>query len=118
MERNISSDMAQQRSQQNPNDPPSFFTDDAFADLSGLGWDSVTGQIEAAPIRVSNECRDIVIHDPRSLMTSLTRNPTVAEWIPEPAQEGVIFERFTHKIFEPYILREVRHRFQEAQFQL
>ena len=114
----MASDMAQQRSQQNPNAPPSLFTYDAFAYLRGLGWDSVRGQIEAAPIELSNECRDIVIHDPRSLMTSLTQNPTVAEWIPESAQEGVTFERFTHEIFEPYILREVGRRFQEAQSQL
>ena len=114
----MSCDMAQQESQQNPNDSPSLFTFDAFAYPRGLGWDSVRGVIEAALIEVTNECRDIVVHDPRSLMISLTQNPTVAEWIPESAQEGVSFERFTQEILEPYILREVGRRFQEAQTQL
>ena len=76
------------------------------------------GLIEAAPIEVSNECRDIVVYDPRSSITSLTHNPSVAEWIPEPAQEGVSFERFTHEIFVHYNLREVGRQFQEAQSQL
>ena len=76
------------------------------------------GLIEAAPIDLSNECRDIVVHDLRFLITPLTQNLTIAEWIPEPAPEGVSFEHFTHEIFEPYILRVVGRRFQEAQSQL
>ena len=56
---------------------------------------------------MTNEFGDIVVHDPGSLMISVTQNPNVVEWILEPAQEGVSFERFTHEIFKPYILREV-----------
>ena len=78
----------------------------------------VKGQIEAAPIEVPAECREIVVSNLRALLRSFTQNPAVAEWIPEPAQLGVTFERFRHEIFEPYILREVGWRFQEAQSQM
>ena len=108
----MSSEIAQQGSQQHLDEPARLFNYDAFADLRGLGWDSVNGLIEATPIEVPAECRDIVVSNPRALLISFTQNPAVAQWIPKPAQQGVTFERFTHQIFEPYILREVGRRFQ------
>ena len=110
--------MARQGSQQNPDEPACLFNYNAFADLRGLGWDSVKGLIEVAPIEVPAECREIVVSNPRALLISFTQNPAVAQWIPEPAQQGVTFERFTYEIFEPYILQEVGRRFQEAQSQI
>ena len=83
-----------------------------------MSWDLVKGLIEAAPIEVLPECREIVVSNPRALLTLFTQNPAVAQWIPEPAQQGVTFERFTHEIFESYILREVGQRFPEAQSQM
>ena len=91
--------MARQGSQQNSDKPAPLFNYDAFADLRGLGWDSVKGLIEAATIDVPPECRKIVVRDPRALLTSFTQNPAVAQWIPELAQQGVTFERFIHEIF-------------------
>ena len=110
----MSSEMARQGSQQNSDEPSRLFNYDAFADLRELGWDLVKGLIEAAPIEVPAECREIVVSNPRALLTSFTQNPAVAQWIPEPAQQGVTFECFTNEILESYILREVGRRFQEA----
>ena len=97
----MSSEMARQGSQQNPDEPGRLLHYDAFVDLRGLGWDSVKGLIEVAPIEVPAECRQIVVSNARGLLTSFTQNPAVAQWIPEPAQQGVTFECFTHEIFEP-----------------
>ena len=114
----MSSEMARQGLQQNLDEPARLINYDAFADLRGLGSDLVKGLIEAAPIEIPAECREIVVSNLRALLTSFTQNPAVAQWIPEPAQLGVTFERFTHEIFEPYILQEVGRRFQEAQSQM
>ena len=111
----MSSKIARQGSQQNPDEPARLLNYNAFADLRGLGWDSVKELIEAAPIEVRPECHEIIVSNPRALLTLFTQNPAVAQWIPESAQQGVTFERFTHEIFEPYILPEVGRRSQEAQ---
>ena len=111
----MSSEIARQGSQRNPDEPSSPFNYDAFADLRGLGWDWVKRRIEAASIEVPAECREIVVSTPRALLTSVIQNPLVAQRIPEPAQQWVTFKCFTHEIFEPYILREVGRPFQEAQ---
>ena len=73
--------------------------------------------MEVAPIKIPAECREIVVSNPRAQLISFTQNPAVAQWIPEPAQQGLTFECFTHEILEPYILWEVGRRFQEAQSQ-
>ena len=113
------SEMALERSHQSADQSPSSsrLLFDAFADLRGLGWESVSGLLEAAPIPVPEECQALVVRDPQALITSITRNPTVAEWV-TPSSEGITFEQFTHEIFEPYILGEVHRRFSEAQAQL
>ena len=114
----MSSEIALQGSQENPDEPVRLFNYDAFADLRELAWDSVKGRIEAAPIKVPADCREIVVSNPLALLTSFTQNRAVAQWIPEPAQQGVIVEHFTHEIFLPYILEEVRLCFQEAKSQM
>lgn len=51
-------------------------------------------------------------------MLSFTQNLTVASWIPEPAQQGITFKRFTNEILKLDILREVGQCFREAQSKL
>ena len=80
----MSSEIARPGSQQNPDEPARLLNYDAFADLRGLGWASVKGLIEVAPIEVPAECREIVVSNPRALLTSFTQNPAFAQWIPDP----------------------------------
>ena len=114
----MSSEMARLESQQNPDERSRLFNYDPFADARGFGCDSVKGLIEAAPVEVPVKCREIVVSNPRALLTSFSQNQAMAQWIPEPAQQGMTFERFTNEIFEPYILREVGRLFHEPQSQM
>ena len=74
----MSSEVARQGSQQIPDEPACVFNYDAFADFRGLGWDSVKGLIEAASIELPAECREIVVSNLMSLLTSFTQNQPVA----------------------------------------
>ena len=74
----MSSERARQGSKQDPDEPAHLFNYDAFADLGGLGWDSVKGMIEAAPTEVPAECREIVVSNQQALLESFTQNPAVA----------------------------------------
>ena len=114
----MSSEIARQGSQQNPEEAARLFNYDGFADLGELGWNSLIGLIAAAPIEIQSECCEIAGTNPCALLTSFTHNLAVAQRIPELAQQGVTFERITNEICELYILREVGRRFQEAQSQI
>ena len=65
----MSSEIARQASQQNPDEPARPSNYDAFADMRELGWDSVKGLVEAALIEVPAECREIVVSNPMALLT-------------------------------------------------
>ena len=74
----MSSEMARQGSQRNPDEPARLFNYDAFASRRGLGWDSVKRLIEAVSIEVPAKSCEIVVSNPRALLTSFTQNLAVA----------------------------------------
>jgi len=60
----------------------------------------------------------MVIEDPCGLLASLTRDNTLRQRVPQQNRNNVTFQSLVHDIFEPYLLKEVGKRFQEAQGQL
>jgi len=60
----------------------------------------------------------MVIEDPCGLLATRTRDNTVRQRVTEQNMKNVKFQPFVRDIFEPYLLKEVGQRFQEAQDQL
>jgi len=90
----------------------------ARADLMGLGWTPVASLLEYEPTPIVEEEVEVVIVDPCGLLATLTRDNTVRQRVPEQRRSNVTFQTFVRDIFEPYLLKEVGKRFQEAQRQL
>jgi len=90
----------------------------ARADLMGLGWTLVAGLLEYEPTPIGAELVGRVIDNPCGLLATLTRDNTVRHRVPEQNRNNVTFQSFVRDIFEPYLLKEVGKRFQEAQGQL
>jgi len=90
----------------------------ARADLMGLGWTPVAGLLEYDPTPIEVELVGMVIEDPCGLLATLTRDNTVRQRVPQQNRNNVMFQSFVRDIFEPYLLKEVGKRFQEAQGQL
>jgi len=88
------------------------------ADLMGLGWTPVAGWLEYEPTPIEAELVDMVIEDPCDLLPILTRDNTVRQRVPQQNRNNVTFQSFVRDIFEPYLLKEVGKRFQEAQGRL
>jgi hypothetical protein len=117
----MSTSVAMLRSQSQSNRAPAFqdlSLFNAMADLRGLGWSSVAGLLEYEPTPIAEELVGMVIEDPCGLLTTLTHDQTVRHRVPEQKRSNVTFDVFVKEIFEPYLLKEVGKRFQEAQGQL
>jgi len=52
--------------------------------------------------------------NPVTFLQSLTYDPSVGQRIPPQRRTPMTFANFTRELFEPYIVREVTKRFQEA----
>jgi len=87
----------------------------ARADLMGLGWTPVAGLLENEPTSIEAELVGMVIEDPCGLLASLTGDNTVRQRVPQQNRNKVTFQTFVRDTFEPYLLKEVGKRFQEAQ---
>jgi len=55
------------------------------------------------------------IEDPSDLLASLTRDITVRPRVPEQNRNNNMFQSFVCDLFEPFLLKQVGKRFQEAQ---
>jgi len=80
----------------------------------GLGWTPVAGLLEYEPTHIEVELVGMVSKDPCGLLASLTRDNTVRHRVPQQNRNNVTFPSFVRDIFEPYLLKEVGKRFQEA----
>jgi len=90
----------------------------ARADLMALAWRLVAGLLEYEPTPIEAELVGMFIEDPCGLLANLTQDNTVRQRVPEQNSNNVTFQSFFGDIFEPYLLKEVGKRFQEAQGQL
>jgi len=90
----------------------------ALVDLMRLGWTPVAGLLEYEPTPIEAELVGMVIEDPCGLLATLTRDNTVRQRVPKHSRNIVTFQSLVRDIFEPYLLKEVGKRFQEAQGQL
>ena len=88
----------------------------AFADARGIGWEPMRKLIEAAPILVPTECREVVISDPRALFQSFIRQDWVEEQAPPPPQMS--FAQFTEQFIEPVLVQRVHSELQGVTDQL
>jgi len=90
----------------------------ARANLVGLGWTPVAGALEYEPTPIEAELVGIVIEDPCGPLATLSRDNTVRQRVPQHNRNNLTFQSFLADIFEPYLLKEVGNRFQEAPGQL
>jgi len=74
--------------------------------------------LEYEPTPIEAELVGRVIEDQCGLLATLTRDNTVRQRVPQQNRNNVTFQSFVRHIFEPYLLKEVGKRFQEAQGQL
>jgi len=88
----------------------------AIADLLGIGWKSMKEQMaNLEPTDIPEEVQELEILNPVSFLQSFTHGPSVGQRIPPQRQTPMTFANFTRELFEPYIVREVTKRFQEAE---
>ena len=90
----------------------------ARADLMGLGWTPVARLLEYEPTPIEAALVGMVIEDPCGLLATLTRDNPLSQRVPQQNRNKVPFQSFIRDIYEPYLLKEVGKRFQEAQGQL
>ena len=87
----------------------------AIADLRGIGWKSIEEQMAALePTDIPEEVQELEILNPVAFLQSFTHDPSVGYTIPPQRRTPMTFANFTRDMFEPYIVREVPKRFQEA----
>jgi len=90
----------------------------ARADMMGLGWTPVAGLLEYEPTPIEAEVVGMIVKDPCGLLATLTRDNTRRQRVPQQNRKNVTFPSFVRHIFEPYLLKELGKRFQDAQGQL
>jgi len=121
VERTMSTSVAMRRSGSNQT-ATRVFQDlsmfNARANLMRFGSTPVAGLIEYEPTPIEAELVGMVIEDPCGLLTTLTRDNTERQRVPEQNRNNVTFQSFVRNIFEAYLPKEVGKRFQEAQGQL
>jgi len=66
------------------------------------------------PTIIPEEVQALQIVIPVSFLHSLTHDSSVGQRIPPERQTPMTFANFTREVFEPYIVREVTTRFEEA----
>jgi len=87
----------------------------AIADLRGIGWKSIEEQMaDLEPTDIPEEVQGLEILNPVTFLQSFTHDPSVGHRIPPQRRTPMTFANFTRELFEPYIVREVTKRFQEA----
>jgi len=87
----------------------------AIADLRGIGWKSIEEQMaDLEPKDLPQEGEELEILNPVSFLQSFMYDPSVGHRIPAQRRTPMTFANFTRELFEPYIVREVTKRFQEA----
>jgi len=87
----------------------------AIADLRGIGWKSIEEQMaDLEPTDIPEEVQGLEILNPVTFLQSFTHDPSVGHRIPPQRRTLMTFANFTRELFEPYIVREVTKRFQEA----
>jgi len=87
----------------------------AIADLRAIGWKSIEEQMaDLEPTDIPEEVQGLEILNPVTFLQSFTHDPLVGHRIPPQRRTPMPFANFTRDLFEPYIVREVTKRFQEA----
>jgi len=87
----------------------------AIADLRGIGWKSIEEPMaDFDPTDIPEDVQESEIMNPVTFLQSLTYDPSVGQRIPPQRQTPITFANLTREQFEPYIVREVTKRFQEA----
>jgi len=87
----------------------------AIADLRAIGWNSIEEQMSALePTDIPDDVQELEILNPVAFLASFTHDPSVGHRIPPQRRTPMTFANFTRDLFEPYIVREVTKRFQEA----
>jgi len=87
----------------------------AIADLRRIGWKSIEKQTaDLEPTDIPEEVQGLEILNPVTFLQSFTHDPSVGHRIPPQRRTSMTFANFTRELFEPYIVREVTKRFQEA----
>jgi len=66
------------------------------------------------PTDIPEEVQELEILNPVTFLQSFTHDPSVGQRIPPQRRTLMTFANFTRELFEPYIVREVTKRFQEA----
>ena len=91
----------------------SYYT--AIADLRGIGWKSFEEQMaDLEPTDIPEEVQGLEILNPVAFLQSFMHDPSVGHRIPPQRRTPLSCATFTVNLFEPYIVREVTKRFQEA----
>jgi len=87
----------------------------AIGDLWGIGWKSIEQQMaNHEPTDIPQEVQGLEIINPVTFLQTFTYDPSVGQRIPAQRRTPMTFANFTRELFEPYIVREVTQRFQEA----
>jgi len=87
----------------------------AIAGLHGIGWKSIEQQMaDLEPTDIPEEVQELEILNPVTFLQSFTHDPSVGQRIHPQRRTPMTFANFTRELFEPYIVREVTKRFQEA----
>jgi len=87
----------------------------AIADLSGIGWKFIEEQMaDLEPTDIPEAVQELEILNPVTFLQSFSHDPSVGQRIPPQRCTPMTFANFTRELFEPYIVREVTKRFQEA----
>jgi len=66
------------------------------------------------PPDIPEEVQELEILHPVTFLQSFTHDTSVGQRIPPQRRTPMTFANFTRELFEPYIVREVSKRFQEA----
>ena len=86
-----------------------------IADLRGIGWKSIEEHMaNLEPTDIPEEVQELEIMNPDRFLQSFTHDPLLGQRIPLQRRTPMTFANFTKELFEPYIVREVTKRFQEA----
>jgi len=87
----------------------------AIADLRAIGLKSIEEQMaDLEPTDIPEEVQELDILNPVAFLQNFTHDPSVGHRIPPQRRTPMNFANFTRDFFEPYIVREVTKRFQEA----
>ena len=87
----------------------------AIANLRGIGFKSNKDQMANLECTdIPEEVQELEIMNPVTFLQSFTHDPSVGQRISPQRRTSLTFANFTRELFEPYIVREVTKRLQEA----